>query len=125
MFRKVLSPRVFLDLGGPAGGSNPDGFSPHTRKYTTWLVHTYTEYFIEVTQGKSCSMMLTDLLGKTWSKMKVFRRFLQILSLDFRGGSKNKLFQIKANPKVHTGGPGKFVYAFNFSVEVSPGIVEN
>ena len=30
------------------------------------------------------------------------------------------LFQIKARPMVHTGGPGKLVLSFNFCLEVSP-----
>ena len=33
---------------------------------------------------------------------------------------KNKLFQIKAHPMVHTGCPGKFVFTSNFAPEVSP-----
>ena len=64
----------FLILGGPAGGSNPDGFSPpNEKKYHTWLVQTDKEYFIRQKAKQIERQMLGVKSGNNFTKMSISR----------------------------------------------------
>ena len=115
---------IFL---GPAGGSAPlmRGANPFLMMWI-WLVEM--ENAFSSRRVILYSTMLGQIVAK--SECESFRhgvasrvRFLRNYrdpTVRLEWWRKNKLFQIKARPMVHTGGPGTIVYWLIFCFEVSP-----